>query len=198
MEPESTEGKILLSMPARISLLILCFAAVSALLLLADDNVSVKIKEWATLSANAHPHDTAIGPDDSLWYTGQHANVIGGVDVNTGNIQEYKLKTQDSGPHGLIADREGNIWFTANNKAYIGRLDPNTGGIAEYPMPNPAARDPHTLIFAPDGILWFTVQQGNFVGKLDPRTGKVALKQSPTPDSKPYDVRIDSKGDPWY
>src|SRR5262249_3403242 len=89
--------------------------------------VSVNIKEWDTPSANTHPHDTEVGPDGSLWYTGQYANVLGRVDVATGKIQEYKLKTPDSGPHGLVADKEGNIWFTANNKAYIGRLNPKTG-----------------------------------------------------------------------
>jgi virginiamycin B lyase len=182
---------------------VMFFRNLAALLLLttiafAADKVSVTIKEWDTPSPNTHPHDTEIGPDGSLWYTGQYANVIGRLDINTGKIQEYKIKTPDSGPHGLVADKEGNIWFTANNKAYIGKLNPKTGEIVEYPMPDPAARDPHTPLFDPNGILWFTVQQGNFVGKLDPKTGKVTLKQSPTPRSNPYGLRMDSKGTPWY
>ena len=150
-------------------------------------------QRMGTPSQNTHPHDTEIGPDGSLWYTGQYANVIGRLDIQTGKIREYTIKKPNSGPHGLVADKEGNIWFTANNSAYIGKLNPANGEITEYPMPDPAARDPHTPLFDPNGILWFTVQQGNFVGKLDPKTGKVTLKQSPTPRSAPYGLRMDSK-----
>ena len=71
----------------------------AAVVLAAADNVSVTIKEWDTPSPNTHPHDTEAGPDGSLWYTGQYANVIGRMDVMTGKIREYKLKTPDSGPH---------------------------------------------------------------------------------------------------
>jgi streptogramin lyase len=70
-------------------------------LVLAAGNVNVTIKEWDTPSPNTHPHDTEAGPDGSLWYTGQYANVIGRLDVVTGKIREYRLKTPDSGPHGL-------------------------------------------------------------------------------------------------
>src|SRR5262249_59037669 len=93
--------------------------SVAAILLLtgivfAAGNVSVTIKEWDTPTPNTHPHDTEVGPDGSLWYTGQNANVIGRLDTATGKIREYKLKIPDSGPHGLVADKEGNIWFTGN------------------------------------------------------------------------------------
>ena len=79
------------------------FRNLAALLLLttiafAADKVSVTIKEWDTPSPNTHPHDTESGPDGSLWYTGQYANVIGRLDINTGKIQEYKIKTPERAP----------------------------------------------------------------------------------------------------
>ena len=134
----------------------------SAVFVFGAGNVSVSIKEWDTPSPNTHPHDTEVGPDGSLWYTGQYANVIGRLDVATGKIREYKIKTPDSGPHGLVADQQGNIWFTANNKAYIGKLNAATGDITEYPMPDPAARDPHTPLFDFKGNLWFHRTAGQF------------------------------------
>lgn len=158
----------------------------------------VVIKEWEVPTPNSRPHDPAVGPDGSLWYTGQQSNVLGRLDPKTGNIKEYKLKTPDSGPHGLVSDKEGNIWFTANYKGYIGKLNPGTGGVIEYPMPNPAARDPHTPVFDQKGILWFTVERGNFVGRLDPQTGAIQLKPSPTPNSVPYGIAVNSKGIPFY
>ena len=129
------------------SLLVIALAVTCSTFVFAADNVSVSIKEWDTPSPNTHPHDTEAGPDGSLWYTGQYANVIGRLDIATGKIREYKIKTPDSGPHGLVADQQGNVWFTANNKAYIGKLNATTGDITEYPMPDPAARDPHTPLF---------------------------------------------------
>ena len=57
----------------------------------------------------SRPHDPALAPDGSLWYTGQMANKLGRLDPKTGQFKEYPLKTPDSGPHGLVADREGNL-----------------------------------------------------------------------------------------
>ena len=151
--------------------------------------VDVTIEEWQVPN-RAYPHDPAVAPDGSAWYTGQRNNTLGRLDVRTGQFREYPLPTQGSGPHGLVADRDGNIWYTGNAAGLIGKLDPRTGKVTEYPMPDPAARDPHTPIFDQQGTLWFTVQGGNFVGKLDPQTGKVTLKQAPTPRSLPYGLVI--------
>src|ERR1700746_1105202 len=93
------------------------------------------IKEFDLPTPNSRPHDPAVAPDGSLWYTGQKANKLGRLDPATGKIKEFPLKTPDSGPHGLVADAQGNIWFTAINKGYIGKLNPKTGNITEYHMP---------------------------------------------------------------
>lgn len=154
----------------------------------------VLIKEWDVPTPDSFPHDPAVGPDGSLWYTGMFVNVLGRLDRTTNMIKEYRLKVPGSGPHGLAADKKGNIWFTANAKGYIGRLDPQTGGVKEYYMPDPAARDPHSLALDEKGMIWFTVQVGNFVGRLDPRSGAIILKPSLTRGSKPYGIAVNSKG----
>ena len=178
---------------------LLMVASVSLLSAMAGgEPVKVFIKEWEVPTPNSRPHDPAIGPDGSLWYTGQQSNTIGVLDPRTEKIREYRLKTPDSGPHGLVADKEGNIWFTANYKGHIGKLNPVTGEVIEYPISNPVARDPHTPVFDQNGILWFTVERGNFVGRLDPRTGDIKLTPSPTPNSIPYGITVNSKGIPFY
>src|SRR5581483_5690271 len=73
---------------------------------------TVSIKEWDVPTPKSRPHDPALAPDGSLWYTGQMSNKLGRLDPKTGEIKEFPLKTPDSGPHGLVADRSGNIWFT--------------------------------------------------------------------------------------
>ena len=67
-------------------------------------------------------------------------------------------------------------------------------------MPNPKATDPHTIAMLPDGRLFFTVQAGNFIGTLDPKAanGAIKLVESPTANSRPYGVRLDSHGVPFF
>ena len=151
-----------------------------------------------TPSTPAYPHDPAVAPDGSIWYTGQRANVIGRFDPATQQFKEFALPTPNSGPHGLQADKDGNIWYTGNAAGLIGKIDPKTGKVTEYKMPNPKARDPHTIAMLPDGRIFFTVQAGNFIGTLDPKAadGAIKLVESPTVNSRPYGVRLDSKGVP--
>jgi len=158
----------------------------------------VNIREWNVPTPNSRPHDPALAPDGSLWFTEQMANKLGRLDPTTGQIKEFALKTPDSGPHGLVADRDGNIWFTANFKAYIGKLDPKTGEVSEHRIPDSRATDPHTPVFDQSGILWFTVQNANFVGRLDPRSGQIKLQQVPTPDALPYGMAVTQKGVPDF
>ncbi|HLJ27882.1 MAG TPA: lyase [Candidatus Angelobacter sp.] len=171
--------------------------AAAITLTLAAKTANVSIREFDLPTANSRPHDPALAPDGSLWYTGQLANKLGRLDPKTGQIKEFPLKTPGSGAHGLVADNNGNIWFTAIFKRYIGKLDPKTGDITEYPMPNPEA-DPHTPVFDQQGILWFTTQQANFVGRLDPHTGEVKLKQVPTPHAVPYGILVTQKRVPIF
>jgi virginiamycin B lyase len=165
-----------------------------------SDNVDVKFEQWMTPSKPAYPHDPAVAPDGSVWYTGQRANVVGRFDPATQQFKEYALPTKNSGPHGLQPDKDGNIWYTGNAAGLIGKVDAKTGKITEYKMPNPKATDPHTIAFLPDGRLFFTVQAGNFIGTLDPKTpnGAIKLVESPTVNSRPYGVRLDSKGVPFF
>ena len=177
--------------PAVILILAVCASLTCAAAL-------VRIEEWSLPKSDRFPHDPAVAPDGSLWYTGMGSNSLGRLDVKSGEFRSYPLKTPDSGPHGLVADRDGAIWFTANYKGYIGRLDPKSGKVEEYRLPDKAAHDPHTLVFDPQGKLWFTVQQGNFVGRLDPATGRVELKRLQTPDARPYGIAVTAKGVPLF
>ncbi len=152
--------------------------------------LNVQIKEYEVPTPKSRPHDPALAPDGSLWYTGQGANKLGRLDPKTGEFKEYPLKTPNSGPHGLVADKDGNIWFTAISGGYVGKLNPKTGEIAEYRAENGVEIDPHTPVFDHDGILWFTNEETNYIGRLDPKTGKMTLTKVPTPHAVPYGIVI--------
>jgi virginiamycin B lyase len=161
-------------------------------------DVRVSFREWAVVPTGAFPHDPLATADGAIWYTGQHASVLGRIDPRSGSIQGYLTRVPDSGPHGLTADAGGNIWFTANYAGYIGRLDAKSGVISEYKMPDPAARDPHTPVFDASGVLWFTVQGANMIGRLVPATGAVKLVSVPTAHALPYGIVISSQGVPFF
>jgi virginiamycin B lyase len=169
--------------------------------------VEVMIKEWAVATPGARPHDPAVAPDGSIWYTGQANGTLGRLDPMTGAAQEYTLNKLPSsssylpygvGPHGLTADAGGNIWYTAQLAGFVGKLDPKTGEQTQYRMPDPAARDPHTPIFDQHGTLWFTMQMSGMVGRIVPSTGEVKVARVPSADSQPYGIKINSKGEPWF
>src|SRR6266700_4531929 len=113
----------------------------------AVQTLNVDIKEYEVPTPRSRPHDPAVAPDGSLWYTGQGANKLGRLDPKTGEFKEYRLKTPNSGPHGLVADKAGDIWFTAISGGYVGKLDPKTGAIAEYSPSEGTEIDPHTPVF---------------------------------------------------
>jgi len=158
----------------------------------------VQIEEYELPTPNSRPHDPALAPDGSLWYTGQGANKLGRLNPKTGEFKEFALKTADSGPHGLVADKDGNIWFTAISGGYVGKLDPKTGEIAEYRAAGGAKIDPHTPVFDHDGILWFTNEETNYIGRLDPKTGKMTLTKLPTAHSVPYGIVILQNNTPFF
>jgi virginiamycin B lyase len=160
--------------------------------------LTVQIKEYEVPTPRSRPHDPALAPDGSLWYTGQGANKLGRLDPKTGEFKEYVLKTPDSGPHGLVADKQGKIWFTAISGGYLGKLDPKTGEVTEYRPPGDQEIDPHTPVFDHEGILWFTNEDTNYIGRLDPKTGKMSLTKVPTPHAVPYGIVILKNGTPLF
>lgn len=182
-------------MPQRV-LLFARAAVITALA--AAGTLDVTIQEYEVPTPNSRPHDPAVAPDGSLWYTGQEANKLGRLDPKTGQFKEYPLQTQHSGPHGLVADTAGNIWFTAISAGYVGKLNPQTGEIVEYRPTDGTEIDPHTPVFDRNGILWFTNEETNYVGRLDPKTGKMTLAKSPTAHAVPYGIVILPNNTPFF
>ena len=160
--------------------------------------LNVQINEYEVPTAKSRPHDPALAPDGSLWYTGQGANKLGRLDPKTRQFKEYPLKTAGSGPHGLVADKDGNIWFTAISGGYVGKLDPTSGEITEYRPEDGSKIDPHTPVFDHDGLLWFTNEETNYIGRLDPRSGKMTLAKVPTAHAVPYGIVVLPNNQPFF
>ena len=59
--------------------------------------LDVQIREFEVPTPKSRPHDPALAPDGSLWYTGQGANKLGRLDPKTGAIQGVSLEDPELG-----------------------------------------------------------------------------------------------------
>ncbi len=159
-------------------------------------NTKISFNEWVVPTLGQRSRDPVEAPNGMIWWAGQWGNLVGRINPNTGEMQEYELP-KNAKPHSVTPDEKGHIWYMGNKNGSLGRLDPVTGKIKVYNMPDEAARDPHTGVFDDHGILWFTLQHSNRIGRLDPETGDIQLKTLPTSRSRPYGIKVDQNGEIW-
>lgn len=152
--------------------------------------VEIDIKEWQAPTLGQRSRDPVEAPDGSIWWTGMYASLVGRLDPQTGEMEEYRLPVS-ARPHSIVPDAEGNIWYTGNSNGTIGKLDPKTGLVTQFPT---QAGDPHSAAFHPNGKLYFTAQQSGMLGMLDPATG--ALKEVQT-EPRPYGIQVAANGTVW-
>jgi virginiamycin B lyase len=163
---------------------------------LMSGEASIAMREWKVPTLGQRARDPLQAPDGAIWWAGQWADLIGRINPDTGDIQEYRLP-EGAKPHSVTADPQGNIWYMGNGNGTIGKFDPRSEKVTEYKMPDPDARDPHTAVFDDKGSLWFTLQQSNMVGRLTPATGDIKLATMPTPKARPYGIKLSAEGIPW-
>src|SRR5437588_11864770 len=85
------------------------------------DNVDVKIDEWMTPSSPPYPHDPAVAPDGSVWYTGQRANVVGRFDPRTQQFKEFPSPSPGPAPPATNPNKAATTGTPANPPRLIGK-----------------------------------------------------------------------------
>jgi virginiamycin B lyase len=170
---------------------ILCFA----LLLLTEGAQAAQV-QYFDVPKGDHPHDVAPAPDGTVWYTGQHAGVLGRLDPKTGKVRRVPLG-EGSRPHGVIVDAYGAAWITDSGLNAILRVDATTHKVKIFPLPNAGTNaNLNTAAFDGQGRLWFTGQTGIY-GRLDPKTGALRLWDAPK-GRGPYGIAATPKGEIYY
>lgn len=157
---------------------------------LVPGDTRVEFTEWVVPTLGQRSRDPAEGPDGDYWWTGMWASLVGRLDPETGEMEEYHLPPS-ARPHSIVPDDDGHIWYTGNSNATIGELDPETGTITEYAT---EADDPHTPVFHPNGNLYFTAQRAGVLGRLDPETGELTEVRT---EPRPYGIQVGADGTLW-
>src|SRR5215207_1143619 len=91
-------------------------------------DTQITIKEWIAPTLGQRVRDPLQLADQTIYWTGMFASLVGQLDPRTGEMREYKLPPGTT-PHSILNDRDGYIWFTGNGNGTVGRLDPRTSDI---------------------------------------------------------------------
>jgi virginiamycin B lyase len=161
-----------------------------------EDPLQLEITEWPVPWQDTRPRDPDVAPNGVIWLVGQGGDYAARFDPESKEFTRKELPP-GTGPHNLIIDRDGTLWIAGNRQAFIGKMNPYTGELARYTFSEEAARDPHTLVFSGTDEIWFTMQWSNFIGRFNKRSGHVDLVPMQTERSRPYGIKMDSKGHPW-
>ena len=155
----------------------------------------LRVQEYA-VPAGTHPHDVAVAPDGTVWYTAQHTGKLGRLDPKTGQTTEIPLG-QGSAPHGVIVGPDGAAWVTDGGLNAIVRVDPGTSAFRGFRLPaSTGYANLNTATFDRRGILWFTGQSGIY-GRLNPKTGAMRVFRAPL-GAGPYGITTTPKGRVFY
>jgi len=146
--------------------------------------------------AGDHPHDVFPARDGGVWYTAQHAGMLGLLDPATGKIERIELG-KGSAPHGVIVGPDGAPWITDGGLNAIVRVDPATRAVKAWPLPKDRANaNLNTASFDARGRIWFTGQNGIY-GRLDPASGAMQVWDAPR-GVGPYGIATTPAGDVWF
>ena len=152
--------------------------------------------KYFPVRAGDHPHDVAPAPDGTVWYTGQHAGVLGRLDPKTGGVERISLG-KGSAPHGVIVGPDGAAWVTDGGQNAIVRVDPISKEVKAWPLSaSRSGANLNTAAFDGKGRIWFTGQTGIY-GRLDPATGKMDVWDAPK-GVGPYGIIGTPSGDIYY
>lgn len=172
----------------------LCLAAAVSLF------ASAAVADFTTQTFNviegARPHDAAVSPDGTAWYTAQAMGALGRLDPKTGKVRHIRLGER-SAPHGVIIAADGAPWITDGGLNAIVRVDPRTEQVARFPLPKEKGyANLNTATFDKQGVIWFTGQAGVY-GRADYKTGEVKVWDSPK-GRGPYGIATTPSGEVWF
>ena len=169
--------------------------AAFAALMLALPAAAFEVKTYP-VNPGSRPHDVAVSPDGTVWYTAQAQGALGRLDPRTGAVRQIKLGER-SAPHGVVIGPDGAPWVTDSGLNAIVRVDPRSEQVTRFPLPKQRGyTNLNTLTFDKNGVVWFTGQAGVY-GMADPKTGKVEVWDAPK-GGGPYGIATTPSGEVWF
>jgi virginiamycin B lyase len=143
------------------------------------------------------PHTMAFDADGNIWFTAQHANQIGHLDVQTREVRVFPMSTPRARPYGLALDPDGRPWAVLFGTNRLATVDPASGEVEEIVLPREEAR-PRRIAITDDGRIWYVDFAEGYLGAYDPGSGEFAEWQTPAgPRAGLYAMGADAQGRLW-
>jgi streptogramin lyase len=134
----------------------------------------------------------AWGPEGSLWFSREAADLTIGRMMPDGTITEFPVAPGEEHVGGLIVGPEGDAWFTLSTPGKVGRMTPG-GTLTEYEVGPKSAPEGIT---ATGGSIWFAEEHAEKIGRID-ASGALALYPLGQ-RVHPRDVVADTGGSVWF
>lgn len=143
------------------------------------------------------PHTMDFTSGGDIWFTAQHGNQIGFLDVQGREITLHEVSTPRARPYGLVVDNDDRPWVVLFGTHKLATVDPATGEIEEIELPREEAR-PRRLAVTEDGMVWYVDFVEGYLGRYDPSSGEIKEWQSPGgPRAALYAMGADADGRVW-
>lgn len=145
-------------------------------------------------------YDNFTSWDGNFWGGGQWpGNLVGMLDVRTGETLELETRSVLSSPAKGFFDREGNAWFGGRSGPLI-KLDVKKRETKEYYPPTPYLTF-YEAMTDKNGEVWAAALHGGRFERFNPRTEQWTEYVLPEPYSHDRRTWIDNSSDPvtvWY
>jgi virginiamycin B lyase len=126
------------------------------------DPVTFEMREVATPREAARTRRVVVDSNDVVWYTDFAGGMIGRLDAETGEAQEWVSPGgAASQPYAMVVDAQNRIWFSecARDAAHLVGFDPRT---AEFVHRTPvSACIRHMVWHEPTNSIWFGTDAHN-------------------------------------
>ena len=147
--------------------------------------------EYRMIEAQDAPIAIAASTDGSIWFTIDHADVIG--HLRNGRIERLPTSGRNIEPIGLAVAANGSAWYTDLAARAITRIS-SVGEIARFVLDTPITRLGR-LAIAPDGAAWFADPTGYGVTRL--KDGVFTRHQIESARGGAYGVAVTADGAIW-
>jgi len=163
------------------------------------DPATAAIEEIAMPDEAARDPHTLIFDEDEkhIWFTVQHGNMMGRLDVGSRSVDLISSRTPGSRPYGIKLAPDGSVWVVLFGSNKLARIDRNTLEHDEIELPHADSR-PRRLEVLEDGRVWYVDYSRGSLGVYNPTDesfGEWPLPQGER--SLPYGMASDSSGKLW-
>jgi virginiamycin B lyase len=143
------------------------------------------------------PHTMVWLPDGNIAFTLQGANMVGHLNVTTGEVRLAKAEKESSRPYGIKVGPDGEVWAVLFGTNRIAHFDTKNVALHEFELPDKDAR-PRRIVITSDGRIWYGDYRRGYLGVFDPRDASFDEFQLPSKvESRPYGMAVDNTDTIW-